>query len=290
MNWLAEEIRKLIGFAGWLTLIILPLLLNSCKSTSQTQLTGYVEGRYIYITALISGTLKSYHVTKGRMVNKGELLFTLERETSAQNLTIARANVQEAQDELSNANSIYKMQKIKKDRDLILLGKDIISKEAFEDSLLNYQKALQNKKIAQSKLASLQAQEQKAQWNSNQQEVTAPKTALVFDTFYTEGEEVAAGSTVVSLLDPKQVKIIFFAPQAFLRKINLNQIVTVGHDVGGESAKAKITYISPKAEYNPPVIYSNEERERLVFRIEAILEPDAKAQTIHPGQPITVIL
>ncbi|WP_058533942.1 HlyD family secretion protein [Legionella saoudiensis] len=289
MNWLAK-IKKLIGFAGCAILIVLLFLLNSCKNASQTQLTGYVEGRYIYITALISGTLKSYHITKGIMVNKGQLLFTLERETSAQNLTIAQANVQEARDELSNANSIYKMQKIKKDRDLILLGKDIISKETFEDSLLNYQKALQNKKIAQSKLASLQAQEQKAQWDSNQQEVKAPQTALVFDTFYTEGEEVAAGSTVVSLLDPSQIKIIFFIPQASLGKIKLDQLINVSHDMEAQPAKAKITYISPKAEYNPPVIYSNEERERLVFRVEAILEPVSQTLTIHPGQPITVIL
>lgn len=289
MNRLAQKIRKLMGLSSCAIIIVFFFLLNACKSTSQTQLTGYVEGQYIYIIALVSGTLKSYHVTKGIIVKKGQLLFTLEHEPSAQNLTIAHANVQEALDELSSANSIYKMQKIKKDRDLILLEKDIISKEAFEDSLLNYQKALQNKKIAQSKLTSTQAQEQKARWDSNQQEVIAPKTALVFDTFYTEGEEVVAGSTVVSLLDPSQIKIIFFAPQPLAGKMKLNQMVKVHHDID-EPVKAKITYISPKAEYTPPVIYSNQERERLVFRVEAILEPVSNVIKIHPGQPITVIL
>ena len=48
-----------------------------------------------------------------------------------------------------------------------------------------------------------------------------------------------------------------------------------------------MTFVSDQAEYTPPVIYSNERREQLVFLIEA-RPAAAAALELHPGQPVTV--
>ena len=53
--------------------------------------------------------------------------------------------------------------------------------------------------------------------------------------------------------------------------------------------RARCSFISPRAEYTPPVIYSRESRGKLVFMIEIVFDP-AVAATLHPGQPVDVLL
>ena len=53
------------------------------------------------------------------------------------------------------------------------------------------------------------------------------------------------------------------------------------HDAGN------ISFISPTAEYTPPVIYSNQTNDKLIFRIEAAFKPDI-AINFHPGQAVYV--
>jgi HlyD family secretion protein len=48
-----------------------------------------------------------------------------------------------------------------------------------------------------------------------------------------------------------------------------------------------VSFVSPEAEYTPPVIYSRESRSKLVFMIELRFEPDVAAK-LHPGQPVDV--
>ena len=50
---------------------------------------------------------------------------------------------------------------------------------------------------------------------------------------------------------------------------------------------ATVSFISPQAEFTPPVIYSREERSKLVFLIEAL--PN-KPEALRVGQPIDVAL
>ncbi|BCA96048.1 hemolysin D [Legionella antarctica] len=288
MNNHFSGLSKIKVMLNYFSIIALIFLLSGCENSSPLKFNGYVEGQYIYITTLIPGTLKLFSVEKGMTVRKNQLLFTLESDTSSQNLAIAQAKVEAALEDLRKANDLYKMQKLNKDRNTILSSKDIISKEEWENSILNYEQAIQNKKIAQANLTSVKAQEQKEKWSIKQQKVLAPKTALVFDTFYTEGEYIPSGTPVMSLLDPSQIKIIFFAPQNILAKIKINQKIKVTYDGAPEPVDARISYISTKAEYTPPIIYSNEEKERLIFRIEASVELNAKNATVHPGQPVSI--
>ena len=51
--------------------------------------------------------------------------------------------------------------------------------------------------------------------------------------------------------------------------------------------EARISYLSPKPEYTPPVLYNRENRAKLVFMVEAVFDP-AAAKDLHPGQPADV--
>ncbi|WP_284209321.1 HlyD family secretion protein, partial [Chitiniphilus shinanonensis] len=125
-----------------------------------------------------------------------------------------------------------------------------------------------------------------ADWTLNQKALRAPTGALVFDTLYREGEWVAPGSPVVRLLPPGNIKVRFFVPQAALAGLQPGREVTLRCD-GCQPLPARIDYVATEAEYTPPVIYSNDTRDKLVFLVEARPAP-AQAARLHPGQPVTV--
>ena len=115
----------------------------------------------------------------------------------------------------------------------------------------------------------------------------APQSGLVFDTLFWEGEWVPSGKPVVALLPPQNIKVRAFVPQTRIGAVKLRQQVRVFVDGVAEPFVGKVSFISPQAEYTPPVIYSQESRAKLVFMIEATFDPAVAAQ-LHPGQPVDV--
>ncbi|WP_180180291.1 HlyD family secretion protein, partial [Achromobacter insuavis] len=128
-----------------------------------------------------------------------------------------------------------------------------------------------------------------ADWTLAQKRLAAPTAALVFDTLYRVGEWVPAGSPVVSLLPPGNIKVRFFVPETVVGTLKPGQQATVRCDGCGDPVPVRIDYISPQAEYTPPVIYSRETRGKLVYMVEARPAADA-ATRLHPGQPVEAAL
>jgi HlyD family secretion protein len=127
----------------------------------------------------------------------------------------------------------------------------------------------------------------KAEWELAQKRQAAPKGGLVFDTLYREGEWVPAGRPVVVLLPPDHIKVRAFVSETRLGTIKLGDRVRVSADGAPHAFEGKVSYISPRAEYTPPVIYSQGNREKLVFMLEALFDGGTGAD-LHPGQPVDV--
>jgi HlyD family secretion protein len=125
------------------------------------------------------------------------------------------------------------------------------------------------------------------QWRLGQKDVVSPRQGLVFDTLYREGEWVQAGNPVVQILPPENMEVRFFVPETIVGKLKVGENIQVQCDGCATAVQAAITFISPQCEYTPPVIYSNENRAKLVFMIIA-KPPDEKAALLHPGQPVEV--
>jgi len=128
-----------------------------------------------------------------------------------------------------------------------------------------------------------------AQWNFSQKQQVAPKAGLVFDTLYREGEWVEAGHPVVVLLPPQNIEVRAFVPERVIGTINPGDKAEVFVDGVKEPFVGKIVYVFHKAEYTPPVIYSEESRSKLVYMIEITFDPEI-AVKLHPGQPVDVRL
>jgi HlyD family secretion protein len=128
-----------------------------------------------------------------------------------------------------------------------------------------------------------------ARWYLEQKAQATPDAGFVFDTYYVEGEFVPASRPVVSILPPANIRIRFFVPETALGTLSIGQTIYVQVDGTKKRLQAKIRYISPQAEYTPPVIYSRETRSKLVYMIEADFTP-SDASSLHPGQPADVFL
>jgi HlyD family secretion protein len=140
---------------------------------------------------------------------------------------------------------------------------------------------------AEAEVSAARAQLAQAEWRLDELSQAAPQAGLVVDTLYRTGEWVTAGAPVVSMLPPENVKLRFFVPEPRLGAIEVGDEVQVRCDACAPDLTAVISYISPDAEYTPPVIYSREMRAKLVYLVEAKpREPDA----LRPGQPVDVTI
>ena len=126
-----------------------------------------------------------------------------------------------------------------------------------------------------------------SQWRLAQTQARSPQSAQVADTYYHEGEWVAAGQPVLSLLPDGRVKARFFVPEAEIASVAPGLAVTLQCDGCGPPIPARVSVIATESEFTPPVIYSNAERARLVFRVEARPSPVDGAR-LRPGQPLDV--
>jgi HlyD family secretion protein len=117
--------------------------------------------------------------------------------------------------------------------------------------------------------------------------VHALHAGLVFDTMYRSGEWVPAGSPVVRMLPPENVKVRFFVPESVLGSLSAGRKLEIHCDGCAASIPATVSYVSAEAEYTPTNIYSNDTRAKLVYLVEARPQP-ADAMRLHPGAPVEV--
>jgi len=126
-----------------------------------------------------------------------------------------------------------------------------------------------------------------AQWRLDQRHVTAPAAGVVTDVLARPGETIPAGGPVVVLLPPENIFVRFFVPEAMLAQVHYGGPVMFVCDNCPADLAGKISFISPQAEYTPPVIYSESTRAKLVFRVEA-RPPEEQAELLNPGEPVSV--
>lgn len=308
-------------------IILLGLFLVSCSDNQTHTFQGYIEGEYLYMAPSVPGHLDKLLVQRGEVIQPNQSLFLIEKTDELAQLHATQAQLQSSQATLkdmlvgkrpSELNTItaqinqaqsskqLAVTNLKRDQKQYSIG--AIPKSQLDNSQANYIIAVNQVNELQNDLITAklpnrnqQIQSQKAlvkyseanvadaQWKLSQTKVQAPTSALVYDTLYNEGEWVSAGKPVVILLPPENLKIRFFAPETNLSQLRLGQRIKITCDGCQKNMHAKISYISDQAEYTSPLIYSNETRNKLIFRIEAKPEKPNLFK-IHPGQPVEVII
>ena len=132
--------------------------------------------------------------------------------------------------------------------------------------------------------AQLVAQLRQLDVRINRQSVKAPAAGIIQDVYFRPGEVVAAGQPILALLPPENRKIRIYIPETQLSRFALGKKLVISCDSCAADLSVRVIYISQQAEFTPPVIFSLQERGKLVFRIDA--RPDDLSLPLPLGQPI----
>lgn len=277
------EMRHLL-FIGLIT-----LLLISCNKKENKSFSGYIDANLVYLSADFGGRLTDLPLSKGQIVKKNQFLFKLEQTNELYNVKMSQLGTKELLAQRQQILTQLNYNEINYHRIVGMRQQNAASQNDLDAAQRDLNISKQQLDDINTKIKSNQVDVADKKWLVSRKENFAPEYGIIFDTYYTQGEFVQAGIPILSLITKQNIKAIFFAPEEKLSQLRLNEHIKIKTDQNPHFATGHISYISNIAEYTPPIIYSREERQRLVFRVEVqINSPDL--EKIHLGQPVTLEL
>jgi HlyD family secretion protein len=248
-----------MSIAGLAAALSVAVLLSACEKRNDRALQGWVEADLVFVSPDEQGRVETLKVREGEEVAKGDILFSLDDDLQKADVVVKQAAVQTAQQAFDRAEELFRSKS----------G----TQKALDDTSAALRQAQANVEWSKTRLARRRG--------------VSPADGHIQEVYYRPGETVPPGRPVMALLPPGNLKIRFFAPQPLLPHVKYGQTVDVTCDGCETGLTATVSFIARSAEYTPPVIYSREERAKLVYLIEA---RPAQPEKFRVGQPVTVTL
>ena len=247
---------KPIRLAG---LLALCLVVAGCNEKKDAGYQGWVEADLIFVSPDEPGRIVKLSVREGDQIAAGAPIYALDDDLQQADLNQTNASLANARQTFDRAQALSK---------------------TGSGTQVSLDSAVSSLRIAEARVNT-------SQTRLTRRTASAPVTGVVQQIYFREGEMVPAQRPVLSILPPGNMKIRFFVPESELPRLGVGDEVGVTCDGCAANLTAKIYFIATTAEYTPPVIYSLEERSKLVFLIQA--RPN-KPEGMRVGQPITVAL
>lgn len=306
--------------------LTLALGLAACGSPSNGRLQGWIEGDFVFVGPDETGRVEMFSVREGDQVASGAPLFSVDDDLQQSDVNTTTAQVAEARARLQRleaaqqrteeiavleaqekrAEAMLQLSTTEFDRQQQLAAKGAGTQAALDTAKANFNRdkaALEEVRrqiavarlsareediaAARQTLAAAESRKAAAETRRARRKLVAPVSGAVQQIYYRPGEMVPAGRPVVSILPPGNIKVRFFVGEPQLAKVTLGDTVDVICDGCAKPIAARVSFIARSAEYTPPVIYSLEERNKLVFMIEARTDTP---EGLRVGQPVTVAL
>jgi HlyD family secretion protein len=239
--------------------LALAATLAGCNDKRDPGFQGWVEADMIFVSPDESGRVTKLGIREGDEVNVGQQLYSVDDDLQLADLNQNKATMANAQQTYDRAASLSK---------------------TGSGTQANLDSAVSALRVAEARV------------NTSETRLTrrkgfAPVAGTIQQIYFREGEMVPEKRPVLSIMPPGNMKIRFFVPETELPKLAIGDEVKVSCDNCSADLTAKIYFIATTAEYTPPVIYSLDERNKLVYLIQARpSRPDA----LRVGQPISVYL
>jgi HlyD family secretion protein len=306
--------------------ILLTLFLVACGNPNNGRLQGWIEGDFVFVGPDEMGRVETLSVREGDQVATGAPLFTVDADLQRSDVITTSAQVAEARARLQRleaaqqrmeeiavleaqerrAEAMLQLSTAELDRQQQLTARGAGTQAALDTAKANFNRdkaqleevrrqiavgrlSAREEDIAAARqtLAAAESRNSAAETRLARRKLAAPVTGTVQQIYYRPGEMVPAGRPVVSILPPGNIKVRFFVGEPVLPTVRLGDAIEVTCDGCAKPIAAKVSFIARSAEYTPPVIYSLEERSKLVFMIEA--RPDVP-DGLRVGQPVSVAL
>ncbi len=282
--------------------VFLFVLAAACAREDQTLFAGYVEADLVYLAPQDAGIIRELMVEPGTRVAVGDVVFRLDARRAAFSAEQASATAAGAAERaaekgalaqrIAEAEAAVALARQTFARTSKLLNEGVVTK-ARHDADAATLKAAEARHLSVSAergaalhdLDAATAAENLAERRLADMETTAPAAGVIERVYRRAGEVVGAGEPVAALLAPENLKLRFFAPEPLLSSLTIDGPVVFSCDGCAGDQEASIVFIAAEPQFTPPVIYSIDEREKLVFLVEA--RPISPG-TLRPGQPVSI--
>lgn len=305
----------------------LPLIARLAGCTAPDALAvGYVEGEYVNLAPVTAARLVEVTPRQGDRVKAGDKVARQERTDAEIAFAEAEAARDQAEAELANlregsrpeeiavteaslAAALVRLSEAERQavRQTTLADRGVVAQAALDavvatrDTARSDVAQLQAQlsverlparsqvvKAAEGRFRSAEAALRSAAWQLDQRSLVAPATGEITDIFLRAGEISGPTAPVVSLLPDGAWKLVVFVGERDFSGIAPGDALAVRCDGCPDDLRATVSYVSSEPEFTPPVIYSVENRQKLVYRVEA--RPTGRDINLRPGQIVDVSL
>ncbi|WP_157019273.1 HlyD family secretion protein [Mesorhizobium xinjiangense] len=300
-------------------------LFSACAGAAPLAV-GYVEGEFVLLAPIETANVETVKVERGARVEADMPVAVLERDDAEiavaeaeaalaraeaqladlklgkrpEEIAVLEAEVRSAKARLSDANRTL-------DRIKGLAGRGIAAQaqldaaqtaqETAEAALGQAEANLAVGKLparpeeiraAESQVRQAEAALREARWRLDKRVIKAPAAGRVDDIIRNPGDVAGPSAPVVSMLPDGAVKLKLFVPEPLMSSVAVGSLLDVRCDGCPAGLQARVSYVASDPEFTPPVIYSLETRQKLVYLVEA--RPEGAATALQPGQIVDVVL
>lgn len=241
-------------------------LLSGCLSPDAL-ISGYVEGKYVSLAPIASARIVEVNVRRGERVARGDILAKLEKADARLVLSQADARLAQVRAEAERA-------RLELSRTRELSQANVAARASLDTAKATLD-------VAEARVREAEAAQANARWLLMERTLIAASDGMVDDVLRHPGDMAGPGSPILSLLPDGAVKIRLYAPQALLPRLTERKELAISCDGCPDGLKAIVSYVAKEPEFTPPVIYSVERRQKLVYLIEA--RPADASPSLRPG-------
>jgi len=234
-------------------------MLAGCNEPRNPGYQGWVEADMIFVSPDESGRVTKLDVREGDEVKAGSRLYSVDDDMQQADLNQNNATLANAQQSYDRASSLSK---------------------TGSGTIANLDAAVSALRVAEARVVT-------SQTRLARRIGYAPVSGTVQQIYFRVGETVPAQRPVLSIMPPGNMKVRFYVPETDLPKLAIGEEVQVTCDNCAADLTAKIYFIATSVEYTPPVIYSLDERNKLVYLVQA---RPSRPDVLRVGQPISVFI
>lgn len=250
---------------------------------------GRLEATEVSISTKLAGKIEKILVQEGEYVKKAQKLVQMQINTLEAQLAQNKANIKVKEAELEAAKAVVMQKKSslknaesRYNREKSLLVGDVVSKQAYENALAVYESAKAELAGAEASVAQKEAEilaekanAARTQADIDDSSLLAPLEGRIQYRISEEGEVLNAGGKVLNLVDLTDVYMTFFLPEEAAGKVRIGADVRIVLDALPDvPIPAKVSFVSSVAQFTPKTVETKIERQKLMFRVKAKVDPE----------------
>jgi len=254
---------------------------------------GRIEATQVDVAAKYPGRLVDITVEEGSEVKAGQVVGRVSSPEYEAQLRAAQSNLEKAKQLLAETESLIDQRKAvlaaaKTDfeRGQELIKTQIITQQTFDQRQRNFESsqaavvgAQAQRDQADAAIKSAQAEVERIEAILHDLVLVSPRTGRVQYLLARNGEVVAAGGKIMTILDLHDVYMTIFLPAAVAGKLEIGGEARIILDPAPQYVvPAKVGFVAADAQFTPKTVETGEEREKLMFRAKLQLDAEVLKQ------------